>query len=265
MCSLLPYGTGIYHYALYKKCTVSVHSLYFLNLVLKNWMEWSMIPACPSLMCSLNIHNVNGTNSENDFGLFDSSSWHSVQAFLKLYFRVESLILQICQQAITGVLFCLFLEKWSSWDRDRIPTAAYTVYCWNFALKRKYIIYICGFWLTDDLELVRPQEPGSPNLKKSRSLGGSLKKLFKRGRKSRSRARDGDTSRESSLSRGSGRNAASREGSLNRQSAQNRASSVSWWSGRCSSGVAYLLVRWWARRRCPLRSPFYSSLFSDGC
>ncbi|XP_076438196.1 uncharacterized protein LOC143277304 isoform X2 [Babylonia areolata] len=79
----------------------------------------------------------------------------------------------------------------------------------------------------DDLELVRPQEPGSPNLKKSRSLGGSLKKLFRRGRKSRSRARDGDTSRESSMSRGSGRNPASRDGSLNRQSAQNRASSVS--------------------------------------
>ncbi|PVD27116.1 hypothetical protein C0Q70_12267 [Pomacea canaliculata] len=79
----------------------------------------------------------------------------------------------------------------------------------------------------DDLELVRPQEPGSPNLKKSRSLGGSLKKLFKRGRKSRSRAREADTSRESSLSRGSGRNPASRDGSLSRQAAQNRASSVS--------------------------------------
>lgn len=92
----------------------------------------------------------------------------------------------------------------------------------------KGCLIIC-FWLliTDDLELVRPQEPGSPNLKKSRSLGGSLKKLFKRGRKSRSRARDGDTSRESSLSRGSGRNPASREDSLNRQLAQNRASSVS--------------------------------------
>ncbi|KAK7106245.1 hypothetical protein V1264_017519 [Littorina saxatilis] len=80
---------------------------------------------------------------------------------------------------------------------------------------------------TDDLELVRPQDPGSPNLKKTRSLGGSLKKLFRRGRKSRSRARDGDTSRESSQSRGSGRNPASRDGSLNRQSGQNRASSVS--------------------------------------
>ncbi|KAK7106244.1 hypothetical protein V1264_017519 [Littorina saxatilis] len=79
----------------------------------------------------------------------------------------------------------------------------------------------------DDLELVRPQDPGSPNLKKTRSLGGSLKKLFRRGRKSRSRARDGDTSRESSQSRGSGRNPASRDGSLNRQSGQNRASSVS--------------------------------------
>ena len=26
--------------------------IFFKNLVLINWMEWSMIPACPSLMCS---------------------------------------------------------------------------------------------------------------------------------------------------------------------------------------------------------------------
>ncbi|KAK3106854.1 hypothetical protein FSP39_001393 [Pinctada imbricata] len=72
----------------------------------------------------------------------------------------------------------------------------------------------------DDLELVRGKEaPSSPNLKKSRSLGGSLKKLFRRGRK-QSRSR-GDTSRESSFSRSSAKNVSqgpSREGSLNRTS-----------------------------------------------
>lgn len=26
--------------------------------------------------------------------------------------------------------------------RDRILTAAYAVYCWNFALKKKYVIHI---------------------------------------------------------------------------------------------------------------------------
>ncbi|XP_033758789.1 LOW QUALITY PROTEIN: phospholipid transfer protein C2CD2L-like [Pecten maximus] len=68
----------------------------------------------------------------------------------------------------------------------------------------------------DDIELVRAQ-PDTPSLKKSRSLGGSLKKLFRRGRK-RSRDR-GETSRESSYSRSSTRNASqgpSREGSITR-------------------------------------------------
>ena len=73
-------------------------------------------------------------------------------------------------------------------------------------------------FFTDDLELVRNKgEPETPNLKKSRSLGGSLKKLFRRGRK-QSRSR-GETSRESSFSRSSTRNISqggSREGSLNR-------------------------------------------------
>ncbi|XP_041372929.1 phospholipid transfer protein C2CD2L-like isoform X3 [Gigantopelta aegis] len=81
----------------------------------------------------------------------------------------------------------------------------------------------------DDLDLVRRSSPPkSPNLKKSRSLGGSLKKLFRRSRR-RSKSR-GEESRDSSLSRGSGRNQSqgpSRDSSLNRQSAQNRGSSVS--------------------------------------
>ncbi|KAL3885788.1 hypothetical protein ACJMK2_025826 [Sinanodonta woodiana] len=55
----------------------------------------------------------------------------------------------------------------------------------------------------DDLELVRSQEhPEGSSLKKSRSLGSSLKKLFRRGRRSRSRGK-GENSRESSVSRGS--------------------------------------------------------------
>ncbi|XP_048775652.1 C2 domain-containing protein 2-like isoform X3 [Ostrea edulis] len=71
----------------------------------------------------------------------------------------------------------------------------------------------------DDIELVRGKRetPETPNLKKSRSLGGSLKKLFRRGRK-QTRSR-GETSRESSFSRSSTRNVSqgpSREGSLNR-------------------------------------------------
>ncbi|XP_060073125.1 titin-like [Ylistrum balloti] len=72
----------------------------------------------------------------------------------------------------------------------------------------------------DDIELVRAQQD-TPSLKKSRSLGGSLKKLFRRGRK-RSRDR-GETSRESSYSRSSTRNASqgpSREGSIGRGSGQ---------------------------------------------
>lgn len=75
---------------------------------------------------------------------------------------------------------------------------------------------LSSFDITDDIELVRAQ-PDTPSLKKSRSLGGSLKKLFRRGRK---RSRDhGETSRDSSYSRSSTRNASqgpSREGSITR-------------------------------------------------
>ena len=80
-----------------------------------------------------------------------------------------------------------------------------------------FICYIVIF--PDDIELVRgkAESPGTPNLKKSRSLGGSLRKLFRRGRK-QSRSH-GETSRESSFSRSSTRNVSqgpSRDGSLNR-------------------------------------------------
>ena len=39
--------------------------LFFFNLVSKNLTEWSTIPACPSLMCSFNRGNVEGTNSSS--------------------------------------------------------------------------------------------------------------------------------------------------------------------------------------------------------
>ncbi|GFS26682.1 C2 domain-containing protein 2-like isoform X3 [Elysia marginata] len=92
----------------------------------------------------------------------------------------------------------------------------------------------------DDLDLVRPKSQHedetapSNNLKKSRTLGGSLKKLFRRSRK-RSKSRgagegDRDQSRESSLSRGSRSKNQSRENSLSRTSQREydqRASSVS--------------------------------------
>lgn len=82
------------------------------------------------------------------------------------------------------------------------------------------------------MELVRPQTKdgdSSPNLKKSRTLGDSLKKLFKR--RSRKRSKSRGNSRESSLSRGSRSKEQSRENSLSRQSQREfefRASSVSW-------------------------------------
>ncbi|CAL1543471.1 unnamed protein product [Lymnaea stagnalis] len=82
----------------------------------------------------------------------------------------------------------------------------------------------------DDLELVRPQSkdaPPSPNFKKSRTLGGSLKKLFKRSRK---RSQTRADSRESSMSRGSRSKGPSRDSSLTRQTQrenEQRASSVS--------------------------------------
>ncbi|CAC5415082.1 unnamed protein product [Mytilus coruscus] len=82
----------------------------------------------------------------------------------------------------------------------------------------------------DDMELGKQQNPETPNLKKSRSLGGSLKKLFRRSRK-RSQGRDDqEMSRESSLSRSSARNISkgpSRETSLTRTGQSSRESAIS--------------------------------------
>ena len=57
MCSLLPFATGIYHYAL---CNMIFFSVHFFII---NKLEWLMIPACPGLMCSFNKGNTEGTNS----------------------------------------------------------------------------------------------------------------------------------------------------------------------------------------------------------
>ena len=52
-------------YNILKFYMVSVHSsfIFFFNLILINLTEWSTIPACPSLMCSFNRGNIEGTNS----------------------------------------------------------------------------------------------------------------------------------------------------------------------------------------------------------
>ena len=67
MCSLLPYGAGICHYAfiyLYCFCLfLLLFFLFFFNLVSINEMEWLSIPACPSLMCSFDRGNIEGTSS----------------------------------------------------------------------------------------------------------------------------------------------------------------------------------------------------------
>ena len=45
---------------------LSIPFLYFsLTLVTINYTELSAIPACPSLMCSFNRGNIEGTNFEN--------------------------------------------------------------------------------------------------------------------------------------------------------------------------------------------------------
>ena len=48
---------------------VSVYSffIFFFNLVSINQTEWLTISACPSLMCSFNRGNIEGTNSSKKF------------------------------------------------------------------------------------------------------------------------------------------------------------------------------------------------------
>ena len=45
---------------------VSVHSFSPFSLLSINSTEWSTIPACPSLMCSFNRSNIEGTLYEKD-------------------------------------------------------------------------------------------------------------------------------------------------------------------------------------------------------
>ena len=64
MCSLLPYGTGICHYAfIYILYCVCPFLFYIFLLPGIDNLEWSTIPACPSLMCSFNRGNIEVTNS----------------------------------------------------------------------------------------------------------------------------------------------------------------------------------------------------------
>ena len=51
----------------YVICAASCHMA--LVFVVINWMEWSTIPVCPSLMRSFNRANTEGTNSSKK--LFD--------------------------------------------------------------------------------------------------------------------------------------------------------------------------------------------------
>ena len=76
------------------------------------------------------------------------------------------------------------------------------------------------FLFADDIDLHKQRHDDTPNLKKSRSLGGSLKKLFRRSRKRSRSVGKGDQSRESSVSRQSKHlsEGPSREGSLTRSS-----------------------------------------------
>ena len=40
--------------------------IFFFNLVSINQTEWSTIPACPSLMCSFSMGDIEGTNSQKN-------------------------------------------------------------------------------------------------------------------------------------------------------------------------------------------------------
>ena len=64
MCSLLPFATGIYHYAL---CNIFFFSVHFFII---NKLEWLMIPACPGLMCSFNRGNIEGTLQKFAFDVY---------------------------------------------------------------------------------------------------------------------------------------------------------------------------------------------------
>ena len=66
MCSMLKYGTGICCYAFMYLKNIFTPSVPFFNIFLKcgidKLMEWSTIPACPSLKCFFNRVNTKGTD-----------------------------------------------------------------------------------------------------------------------------------------------------------------------------------------------------------
>ena len=65
MCGLLPDDTHLCDLILKKKKMVSVHFffIFVFSLVSINYMEYLTIPAYPSLTCSFNRGNIEGTNS----------------------------------------------------------------------------------------------------------------------------------------------------------------------------------------------------------
>ena len=65
MCGLQPYDTHLCDLILKKKKMVSVHFffIFVFSLVSINYMEYLTIPAHPSLTCSFNRGNTEGTNS----------------------------------------------------------------------------------------------------------------------------------------------------------------------------------------------------------
>ena len=78
MCSMLPYGTDICFYAFIYFClfvcflfVAFVYSFFtFFRSGIDKSIEWSTIPACPSLMCFFNRGYTEGTNSSTK-KLFD--------------------------------------------------------------------------------------------------------------------------------------------------------------------------------------------------
>ena len=60
---MLPNGAGIYCYAfIHYFCVVFLLLLSIPFFILFKNAEWSMIPACPSLMCFFNRGDTEGTN-----------------------------------------------------------------------------------------------------------------------------------------------------------------------------------------------------------
>lgn len=112
--------------------------LFSFNLVLINYTEWSMIPACPSLMYSFNRGYIEGTNLKNLCLMF--VCFVSVCMFCQFYIQIW------CGQRFRlEALYSGYLEAEIRLTAQN-PQLSYS-YNHRLSLISHYLLHLLPWWL----------------------------------------------------------------------------------------------------------------------